>query len=50
MGFPPYALFLKGLGDGKEYQRIQSWIDFCFAFFYLLTVSNAVCLSRSFSL
>lgn len=22
--FPPFALFLKALGDGREYQRIQS--------------------------
>lgn len=48
--FPPFALFLKGLGDGGEYQRIQSWIDFCFALSFTSWLCQMQCVSHAVSL
>lgn len=48
--FPPFALFLKALGDGGEYQRIQSWIDFCFALSFTSWLCQMHCVSHAVSL
>lgn len=48
--FPPFISFLKELGDGGEYQRTQSWIDFCFALSFTSWLCQMQCVSHAVSL
>lgn len=43
-------LFLKEVGDGWVYQRIQSWIDFCFALSFASWLCQMQCVSHAVSL
>lgn len=49
--FPPFHFIFKGAGGWRRISEnsVLNRLLFC-SFFYLLTVSNAVCLSCSFSL
>lgn len=46
----PFLLFLKEVGDGGVYQRIQPWIDFCFALSFASWLCQMQCVSHAVSL
>lgn len=48
--FPSCAFFFKELGDGEKYQRIPSWIDFCFALSFTSWLCQMQCVSHAVSL
>lgn len=45
--FSPFSLFLKEVGDGWVYQRIQPWIDFCFALSFASWLCQMQCVSHA---
>lgn len=48
--FSPFSSFLKEVGDGWVYQRIQPWIDFCFALSFASWLCQMQCVSHAVSL